>query len=237
MTQERQLDQPPRGRAAAARAHVLPFAAWLAAMCVPLPGATLRYALQTASGAALLCVLRPWRGYAPPRLRCCLAGLAAGVAVWALWIAPETAWMGARWPVVQGLYLRWAVRGTPSLEPGARFAPDAAGWAGTLLRAAGSAFVIAVIEEFFWRGFLYRRLAAETFMDVDPRILRPAIFAVVVCLFGIEHTRWLAGMLAGTVYGMLYVRTGDIWSAVTAHVATNLLLAVYVVRAGAYALW
>jgi CAAX prenyl protease-like protein len=56
-------------------------------------------------------------------------------------------------------------------------------------------------------------------------------------LFGLEHSRWLAGVLAGLAYGLLYIRTGDLWAAVAAHITTNYLLGLYVLATGAYVFW
>ena len=59
---------------------------------------------------------------------------------------------------------------------------------------------------------------------------------VSVC-FGLEHDRWLAGIFAGLAYGLVAIRTRDIWAAVMAHVVTNLLLGLYVLAVGAYSFW
>ena len=56
------------------------------------------------------------------------------------------------------------------------------------------------------------------------------VLMAVVCLF-------LVGILAGLAYGLLLIRTRDIWAAVTAHVVTNLLLGFYVLVMGAYGFW
>ena len=62
-------------------------------------------------------------------------------------------------------------------------------------------------------------------------------FAVVAVLFALEHSRWLVGLAAGLFYGGLAVKTRDIWAAIIAHVTTNLLLGLYVLKAGAYQFW
>jgi CAAX prenyl protease-like protein len=62
-------------------------------------------------------------------------------------------------------------------------------------------------------------------------------FALTALLFGLEHTRWLVGIIAGLAYGALVLRTCDLHAAVVAHVVTNLLLGLYVLAAGAYGFW
>ena len=117
------------------------------------------------------------------------------------------------------------------------YAPSVCGWGIALLRLAGSAFVISVIEEFFWRGFLYRWIQKIDFLDIDPGKLALPAFLATAAIFGAEHTEWLAGILCGLAYGYLYVKTRDIWAACIAHVTTNLLLGVYVLVFGAYQFW
>ncbi len=117
------------------------------------------------------------------------------------------------------------------------YAPAVCGWPLALIRLAGSAFVISVAEEFFWRGFLYRWIQNIDFLKVDPGKLAWPAFLGTAAVFGAEHTEWLAGVLCGLAYGALYVRTRDIWAVSIAHVATNLLLGLYVFATGAYQFW
>ena len=117
------------------------------------------------------------------------------------------------------------------------YAPSVCGWGYTLVRLAGSAFVISVIEEFFWRGFLYRWIQKIDFLDVDPGKLAWPAFLGTAALFAAEHTEWLAGLACGLVYGWLYIRTRNIWAVCIAHATTNLLLGLYVLGTGAYQFW
>ena len=117
------------------------------------------------------------------------------------------------------------------------YAPAVCGWPLTLVRLAGSAFVISIAEEFFWRGFLYRWIQNIDFLKIDPGKLAWPAFLGTAALFGAEHAEWLAGVLCGLAYGWLYVRTRDIWAVSIAHAATNLLLGLYVLASGAYQFW
>jgi CAAX prenyl protease-like protein len=159
--------------------------------------------------------------------------------VFALWILPES-WPAEQYPALSGLYRRFAVRSSghpPSAVFLSPYAPECCGWLLALIRLGGSAFVIAVIEEFFWRGFLYRWLLSKDIMNADLSRIHWAAFVIVALIFGLEHDRWLAGLLAGLIYGAMYVRTRDIWATAAAHAVTNLLLGMYVLAAGAYSFW
>jgi CAAX prenyl protease-like protein len=233
---------PPREDPAALWAHAVPFLAWIALMHFldlrQLPPAW-AYVLRSLACLGLLLYLRPWRWY--PRLDVRNLPLAAGigVAVFAVWVVGESDVL-ARWPAIQDLYLRWGVRPFGELRPAIEatpFAPDVCGWPLTVARIAGSGLVIGVIEEFFWRGFLYRWLVGLDFTRVELGRFAALPFFLVAAMFAAEHTEWLAGLVAGLLYGWLFLRTRDLWAAAAAHALTNLLLGVYVVFTRSYQFW
>lgn len=245
--------------------HVAPFALWLGVMFVAQglewAGACPRwllpwsYAVKSAACAALFLALKPWKFYphvAGAPLREAALAVAAGTLVAAVWVAPELPAVGRAWPGFQEFYYRWLVMmpGSlpdyyepslfPALPPGhasLAYSPEEAGWGLTLAKLAGSSLVIAVVEEFFFRGFLYRWLRRGRFWEVPLTAFDAQAFWTVVGVFGLEHDRWFAGLAAGAVYGWLAVRTGDIRAACLAHGLTNFLLGVYVVASGQYGFW
>ena len=186
---------------------IAPFAAWMVLMMV-LPATAVCYAVRTvvvalllvAAGASRRFVLRiGWRQIA--------VGIVVGLAVFAFWIAPEQfdwAW-----------YRRWFIRG----EGGTQAIAEAS-TAMIAIRLIGSAFVISVAEELFFRKWL----------------IGFAGFWGMVALFAVEHDRWLVGALAGVVYGVLYLRRG-LGAAIVAHATTNLVLGLWVLRSGQWQFW
>lgn len=242
--------------------HVLPFAVWVGVIlllqAMEAAGACPRwlypwsYAVKAAACAGLFVWLKPWRCYPALQRRHVWPALGVGAAVAAVWILPETPGFGRLAPAAQAFYHRWLIMmpGTlpdyfnpdfyPALPPGhasLAFAPEEAGWALTLAKLAGSAAVIAVIEEFFFRGFFYRWLRKGAFWTLPLGAFDAQAFWTVVAVFGLEHDRWFAGLVAGAVYGWLTVRTGDVWCAALAHGVTNLLLGVYVIVSRQYGFW
>lgn len=229
-------------------AHVAPFIFWIA--CIFLLGQfavddddVLRawvYAAQTVIGLGLLLYFRPWRWYGPLQTRNIPLALLVGVGVFAVWVFPETAWVGERAPAFRAIYLQyfvfppWSMAEPPDTSP---FDPRICGWTLALFRLAGSAFVIAVIEEFFWRGWLYRWLLGHNFLNVDLGTWHTPMFLAVSAVFALEHMQWGVGFLAGVAYLWLMIRTRDLWAAVLAHVLTNFLLGVYVLAYGRYEFW
>ena len=206
---------------------------------VPQLPAAIAYALRSALSLGLFVYLRPWRWYARPAWHHVPLGAGVGVLVLILWVGLEDP-AAAGWGPLQELYVKWGVRPLGELRPPLKalpYAPETCGWPLTIVRILGSGLVIGVIEEFFWRGFLYRWMFGGDFTQVDPgRYARLPFFAIAL-VFGLEHMEWLAGLAAGLAYGWLFLRTRDIWTVAFAHALTNLLLGAYVVARGQYQFW
>ncbi|MDD4735578.1 MAG: CAAX prenyl protease-related protein [Kiritimatiellae bacterium] len=218
--------------------HVVPFAAWLAIMTL-LPTAGWSYAVRSAVCVVLLFWFAPWRWYERLNKHHIPLAFAAGGAVFALWIFPELSFMKR----LSGFDSAYQLLGI--LPPWSRpealttfpYAPETCGWTLAIIRLLGSSIVVALLEEFFWRGWMYRWLFKSNFLRVDPGQWNYFAFFSVAILFGLEHDRWLVGILAGMIYGWLYIQTRDIWAACIAHGVTNFLLGLYVLQTGAYQFW
>lgn len=215
--------------------HVIPFVIWVGIMSLSMSNVALRYALQALVSLVALVALKPWRYYSAINIRSLPLGVLVGVGVAAVWILPETTWMH-QFKGFHDLYVRFCIRGSDSGN-GFLYAPEQCGWTLSIIKLAGSAFVIAVIEEFFWRGFLMRWLVKTDFLAVDPKTVKWGIFLIAALAFGFEHSRWLVGVMAGLAYGWLYCRNGDMATVAAAHVTTNYLLGMYVLATGAYQFW
>ncbi|MCC2972031.1 CAAX prenyl protease-related protein [Massilia sp. IC2-476] len=224
------VDAPLFSRAAWAR--ILPFGAYIFFIILGdmlertgMSRADLRwlYPVQIAVVALLLGV--NWRSYhelrAPlPGLKQLLLALLVGVLVLVLWVNLDAPWM--------------TVGSSPGYDPRTNGELD---WLLILIRIAGAALVVPVMEELFWRSFVMRWVDAADFEALDPARVGIKGFLVSVVLFGFEHNLWLAGIVAGVAYSLLYMRHRNLWSAVIAHAVTNGLLGVWVVATGSWAFW
>jgi len=223
-------------------AHAVPFLSWVGLRLLfdqVAPGRAWPYAVQTVASGLLLAVLRPWRYYPRPGLRHLPLALLGGLLVLVVWVGPFLG-MGDGMPWIQEFYLRFCVLPLgrlPAMPGSSPYAPDVCGWSLALIRVGGSAFVIAVAEEFFWRGFLYRRLVQTDFLRLPLDAFDREAFWLSALLFGLEHREWAAGVVAALVYSAIMLRTKDIWASVMAHSLTNLLLGIYVISARAYGFW
>ena len=192
--------------------------------------------IETALCAALALALRPWRfANCAGRRGDLVLGALVGLAVYALWALPES----TPWPAVTEWYRRWLV-----MMPGTL--PDySASWcyawghspALAIAKLIGSAFVIAPIEEFFFRGLLMRWLTQRDWQGLPLAAVSRHAFWATALVFAFEHDRFVGGLLAGLAYGGLAVRTNSLRAPIVAHVVTNFLLGLHVLLLDAYGFW
>ncbi|GAA4020889.1 CAAX prenyl protease-related protein [Actimicrobium antarcticum] len=159
----------------------------------------------------------------PPTLgtRDWLIAIGVGIAVFIAWIN-----LGADWMVVGK---------STGYQP---VGPDGQlDWLLVAVRLAGAALVVPVMEELFWRSYLMRWLVDTDFLRVNPASVGIKAIAIASMLFAIEHSLWLAGLVAGIAYSLLYVRSRSIWSPIVAHGVTNGALGLWVIVGGHWGYW
>ncbi len=225
----------------AIRALVLPYLVWIAGILIALCIGGYQTPSYVYAGKTLLCALlvflfKPWRYAACTKTPGDIAaGLLFGGVVLILWILPE---IHPNAMLVE-LYRRWFVMmpgALPNYQASWCYAWDN-GVIFALLKLIGSAFVIAPIEEFFFRGFFMRWLTERHWQTVPLSAVSRQAFWITTLVFAFEHDRFVVGLLAGIVYGALAVKTNSLRAAIFAHVVTNFLLGLYVLTSGNYAFW
>lgn len=220
--------------------HLVPFVAWIFFMQVLGDPAGWKYALRSVICLAIFLAFRPWQyGYPKLNRKNLLSATGAGLIVLVIWILPETDW-ASRFEGSHKLYLTIGLQMPWELADPlqqVRYAPETDGWLFALTRLAGSAFVIAIIEEFFWRSWLTRWIDKENFLKQDPGSVSTKAVVIASLMFATIHQRWIAGLLCGLIWGFYYRKTRDIWAVSYAHVLTNFLLGVYVLWSGKYEFW
>ncbi len=110
-------------------------------------------------------------------------------------------------------------------------------WMLVEFRLLGLALVVPVMEELFWRSFLMRWIDRQDFMQLSPGNVSPRAVTVSSLFFASEHQLWLAGLIAGFVYGLLYKRTGNLWVPLISHATTNALLGAWILATGNWQFW
>jgi CAAX prenyl protease-like protein len=203
--------------------YVAPFVLFaLITYCGPLLSlpVSIVYSIKTVAVGAL--IVWYWRSYADEiRLRMDLPAVVAGVLVFVLWVGLE------------GYYPQ--LGSTSAAAAGSASAYSSVGF--LVVRMIGAVLVVPVMEELFWRSFALRFLIDSNFKKVPLGQFAWFSFVAVSVAFGLEHHRWLPGIVAGAIYAAVLYRTKNLFSPVLAHAVTNLLLGIYVIEGGHWAYW
>ena len=160
-----------------------------------------------------------------------LGTFVVGVAVFAVWVAPDLLVPGWRAHAVfqNGLtgYL------TVSMPHEARH--DRVVLALRLVRAA---LLVPILEELFWRGWLPRFLDARDFRSLPLGHFSRTSFVATAVLFGAEHGPfWEVGLVAGLAYNLWMQRTRSLGDVIAAHGVTNLILGIFVLLTERWEFW
>lgn len=114
------------------------------------------------------------------------------------------------------------------------------------LRFLRLVFVVPLLEEIFWRGFLLRDLIDRDFKKVPFGEFTLPSCALVTLLFGLAHwgsETWRPGfdfipaLCAGALFNFVAYRTRSLSSCVVAHAVTNLLLGIYIMQTRQWGFW
>ncbi len=154
-----------------------------------------------------------------------------GVAIFFLWIAPDTLFPAYRH---SGLFEN-GVTGfaRSSLSQAARRDPLTLS-----LRAARAVVIVPVAEELFWRGWVMRWLISPDFTRIPLGAFRWSAFLITALLFASEHgPYWDVGLVTGLILNAWMVRTKNLADLMVAHAAANACLSAYVIAAGKWEYW
>jgi hypothetical protein len=171
------------------------------------------------------------RGALDFRIRNAGLSIAVGIAVFAIWIAPDLLWPAYRSHWLFQNSLTGSV--ASSLHEGLRASSMV-----LVFRAIRAAVLVPMIEELFWRSWLMRWLIKPDFLSVPLGTYATQAFWITAALFAIEHGPfWEVGLLAGVAYNWLMIRTKSLGDCILAHAVTNGILSAYVVNSGQWQYW
>jgi CAAX prenyl protease-like protein len=224
-------DEPPAGPHSTL-AYIVPFILFVALLAIrrwiplaPEALAVLRFVLIAAALTVFSRRVIPWR----PSFW--MTSILLGVAVFLVWIGPDTLWPGYRdfWLFHNSVTGAAASSLDVGLKTNAFF---------IVMRVLESAILIPILEELFWRGWLMRWLIRPDFQSVPLGQYAPRSFWIVALLFASEHgAYWEVGLIAGIAYNAWVVRTRNLADCILAHGVTNALLAAYVLHFDKWQYW
>jgi len=200
--------------------QIMPFVApfFLFMLCLSVEGYFFpdqHYAFYPVKAILVAAVLAwYWRSLPPLTLAAPMLSVAVGVAGVILWIGFDPLLVHYAQPLI-------------GRNPFQLY-PVHEAWALFLFRLLGITFVVPVMEELFWRGFLMRWLIKEDFTSVPIGTYQPLSFWITTACFAAVHgPEWPLAVVAGLLYGAWFIRTKSLGSVMLAHGVTNLLLALY----------
>jgi CAAX prenyl protease-like protein len=112
-------------------------------------------------------------------------------------------------------------------------------WSFIAVRIIGAVLVVPVMEELFWRDWLWRTiLAPNDFKLAQVGEFEWPAFLGVAGAFALVHLPWWpTAIVWALMIGALLIYTKSLGACILAHAVTNLLLALYVLKTHAWHLW
>lgn len=223
-------------------ARVVPFAVFLliTGMFQSGEGETSRYwwyLVKTLVGAWLVWECR--HAVAEMKWAFSWEAVVVGVGVFVMWVGIDPFY-----PKQDALMFKLGFGKDPAAETpvvwnpfGAFGAGSAMAWLFVVVRTVGSTALVPMLEEVFYRSFLYRYMISPEFEKVPLNRFHGVSMALTCGIFAFTHHQWLAGILCGLAYQGLVLRKNRLGDAMTAHAITNLLLAIWVVAREDWKFW
>jgi CAAX prenyl protease-like protein len=158
------------------------------------------------------------------------ASIALGIAVCALWVAPDA--------LIPGWRDHWIFQNSVTGKVTTSIPTNELTPLMLVLRTMRAALLIPVIEELFWRGWLPRWLQDTRFERIPLGRYTRFAFWATAALFAAEHGPfWEVGLACGIVYNWWMSRTKSLGDLMIAHGVTNLALSLYVIATGRWGFW
>lgn len=212
--------------------YVAPFAIFLAFLVLQPQLAALgeaEFPLRVAILAGVIWYFS--RGVLDFRCKAPVASILFGLAVFALWIAPDVLFPGWRQHWLFSNSITGGVK--TSIPEGLTFSPLV-----LVFRTLRAALIVPIVEELFWRGWLMRWLIKDDFEKVPLGTYHPKAFWITAVLFAVEHgPYWEVGLVTGVLYNWWMVRTKSLGDLILVHGVTNLALSLYVIYARQWQYW
>jgi hypothetical protein len=186
------------------------------------------YVLKTIATAIALVAL--WRQYTKIRWNAIELGVVVGILGTVQWIGMQ---------LFLQKHFAFFHPSPDAFNPLTHFANQYEMIAFITVRLIGAVLVVPVMEELFWRDFLWRQILAPNdfkLAQVGEWSLAP--FLIVAGVFATVHGNWwLTAIVWALLIGALLVYTKSLGACIIAHAVTNLLLGIYVLIYKDWAFW
>lgn len=106
-----------------------------------------------------------------------------------------------------------------------------------IIKLSTGVILAPIVEEFFTRFYFLRFIIDEDWRQVPLGKFTVKSFIITVLFFGLSHNMWIAGLISGILFNILFYKAKDIESCILAHSAANLLLGIYVIMTQSWHFW
>ncbi len=165
------------------------------------------------------------------RIKHAVGSVLLGLAVCALWVAPDLLFPGWRthWLFQNGITgtLKNSIAPTELSDPLV-----------LTLRFARAALLVPILEELFWRGWLPRWIVNNDWEKVPLGTYTRGAFLISAVLFAMEHgPYWEVGLLCGLIYNWWMQKTRSLGDLILVHAVTNAALSAFVLVTKRWEYW
>ncbi len=186
------------------------------------------YGVKTVVVAVMLVIL--WPRFTRIRWTYWWLGVICGIIGVVQWVGMENLLL-AHWPH----YPRLSV---DPFDPFAQISGTGARGSFIAFRILDAVLVVPVMEELFWRDFLWRSvLAPRDFKLAEIGEPDWKAWLIIAALFSLVHVQWMTAIVWGLMVGGLLMLTRSLGACIMMHAVTNLLLSLYVLSTGRWYFW
>jgi len=219
-------------RAYPAMPFIAPFAVFIVLLglkgVIPL-GINWQYPIQVLFVSAVLLVTS--RGLIKERPQNVVGSVFVGLAVFVVWVGPDLIWPSYRHHWLFENSVTGVARSSLPIAYRSNLTF-------LIFRLVGTAVLVPIIEEVFWRGWLMRYLINIDFFKVPLGTYSRNAYWLTAIMFAVEHGPfWDVGLMAGLMYNSWMIRTRKLSDCIIAHSITNLALACFVLFSDHWEYW
>lgn len=253
------MENDPKHPDRLTRAHVVPFAVFMAFLIVMQLADTLigwdhpaapwwkrdvaQWIYPIQALVVLGVIFRYWKSFTFDwSLKWSLVAVVFGVVGIGFWLLPTTLYDAWGLSGETDGWMKWLgiARRDEGFDPGI-FENPAAYWTSLIMRFLRAVVIVALVEEIFWRGFVMRYC-----MDWEGHYWKQPFgrahwksYLIVTLLFMFAHAPvdWAGALVYGSLTYLLCVWSKNLGACVIMHSVANLLMGGYVIAYGKYGLW
>lgn len=186
------------------------------------------YVAKTVIVAGLLVLF--WPRFTRIRWNYWWLGALMGIVGVVQWVGMENL-IRLRWPD----YPRFS---TALFDPFVQIHAPLLRWSFIAERWVAASLLVPVMEELFWRDFLWRTLLAPNdfkLAEVGERDWKTWLLVAALC--SSVHVQWVTALTWGLMVGGLLMTTRSVGACIIMHGVTNFLLGLYVLKTGMWYFW